>query len=54
MSTSIIDNRNDNTLLASLKSMAHSGQEISIATIFFSPVVGGASPGHTETDFRNT
>ena len=36
MSTSIIDNRNDNTLLASLKSMAHSGQEISIATAFFS------------------
>jgi len=36
MSTSIIDNRNDNTLLSSLQSMAQTGKEISIATAFFS------------------
>ncbi len=54
MSTSIIDNRNDNALLSSLKSMAHSGQEISIVTIFFSPVADGAFPGHTETNSWNT
>ena len=36
MSTSIIDNRNENTLLAGLQSMAQTGREISIATAFFS------------------
>lgn len=36
MSSSIIDNRNDNTLLSALHGMAHTGREISIATAFFS------------------
>ncbi len=34
--SSIIDNRDQNTLLSSLEDMAHTGREISIATAFFS------------------